>query len=94
MTNLTSAIAAAQAARAHFVRVATRACPDLAGLHPATRNGHLGHLLCFRSAEHAARRIGGSVAQQRAVRLAHRRYWRACAAERAAFDASVSAAQA
>jgi hypothetical protein len=81
---LLTAIAAANVAADYFTRAVCAAKPALLADHPAQRRGYIAALADYRTAEAAAVEVGGTVAQQRAIRTAHRRYraaWTgACAA--------------
>lgn len=81
---LLSAISAANAAADHLTRAVVAAMPSLKDDHPAQRRGYVQALADYRTAEAAAAEVGGTVAQQRAIRTAHRRY-------RAAWDDACAA---
>ncbi len=81
---LLTSLGTAHAAAAHFTRAVMAAQPALRAQHPAQQRGYIQALADYRTAEAAAAEVGGTIAQQRAVRTAHRRYraaWNgACAA--------------
>jgi hypothetical protein len=84
-------LATATTTAKHFDRAARTACPTLVSDCgcPVGATQFIQHLLTFQTAEEAARKLGGTVAQQRAVRKAHRRYTQAVSALNAAFHSAV-----